>query len=260
MSNQTKQLAQRSRADQDYVETTTQLFQNQGSHVVEILATFEAQTGPIFTRAVLEKAAQQVDLVRKGSVTLGTLTHTPQFREFMQAPNALGDGITETNLDPDFPPYASIEFLKAYDLASKDGKQPPYTIDSADMNSVHWRRSFMDTVTLKRDDDIDHPVRKEPAALQEQFVRRKKPNFQDMLRNTPFWANLMNRLDKLTVKVDNIVCLALGDLAAKDNDQGRRQAAYCLQHSLACLISAHLTARYIDDMSEIWQPEIPLVA
>ncbi|KAI8930881.1 hypothetical protein NX059_011898 [Plenodomus lindquistii] len=257
MSGQMQEPPKRPQWRQNIFDTKVREWQNGELQYLENLTAFEAQSGPIFTRSLLEQAARQVELVRQGSSQIGQRLFSAEFKKSMDVQFVLGGGFDrQLAFQAVFEPAASLNFSKTFTMAQQNGICTPYSVHSGDYNA-----KFMHGVTLKPDDGVGHPTRKAAAALPEhprlnEMVNQYEANFFA----SPFCKKLLSQLDSLTVKVDNIVCLALGP-HVDGNGNGKVQVASFMQHLLALSISNHLAIRYEEESpSDVPHPDIPIVA
>jgi hypothetical protein len=199
-----------------------------GAQVFEDAASFEASLDnkPIFTRALIEQAAEQVQRVHKGE---------PQKdKRLIRIPHLLGGGSTNLQIPAHASPAVHISWTATFSLAKMGGRNAGYRITPC--NSID---NFTATEILKPDDP-NHPLRQRIALMRDPPELEEMKSFEAMFLASRFWANLRKHLDHLTVPVENIVCVALGSLFVEDKLDGR----HATQHLLACTISTYLSQRY----------------
>lgn len=206
--------------------------------MLENVSVFEEAVGhkPLFTRDVLKQAAS--DLAK---------THDPKTRnDKIVAPNVLGGGSSDVWNSGR---TSQIGWRSSYRLQAALGKLSFYSISS-------WSSSvsLADKYDLRPNDDATDPFRLRIAKMprpvdelnaiagpQQRFIRRS------------VWYEMTKLLRTLSVKVDNIVCIALGALHQDDFENGLSPNS-CGQNLVACCIAEYLESLYNDSKS------IPIIA
>ncbi|CAO2650145.1 Nn.00g014370.m01.CDS01 [Neocucurbitaria sp. VM-36] len=207
-----------------------------GPRVLVDVKSFEATMGnePIFTRALIEQAAKQVEQIRS--------RHSQTEKQLLKIPHLLGGGADIVHIPSCPSPAVTLSWRHTFSLADKGGKSAPYHIRQKDTGT-----NLIMTETLKPDDP-NHPVRKHVAHMQDPPEMEDMERFEAILLASPFWVRVKQCVDTLQVEVKNIVCMAMGSLF-EDTDthkavKGKMSARRCTQHLLACMISAYLSQRY----------------
>ncbi|KAI4638381.1 hypothetical protein J4E93_010181 [Alternaria ventricosa] len=201
-----------------------------GPQVFEDARAFEASldNGRIFTRAFFEKAAEQVEIVRKGDPNM----------PFMLLPRVLGNGEVEKRVPPCASPAVSLSFSGVFICAS-DTMRPAYHIRTPHQGTKY---DFSDTRALKPDSLQNTGEQASlPYSSSEEYKGIPKV-LETSLLQSRFWASVRQQLDALTVPVDNIVCVALGAMHGTE-EEGRKEDTSATQHVLACAISTYLSQR-----------------
>lgn len=226
--------------------------QSYGAHVFEDAGAFEASLDnkPIFTRAFLEKAAEQVEIVRRGE--------SDPNKQFMCLPNVRGDGHRKLRIPPHACPAVSLAFHGVFNSASDEGTLPVYHIGTYRHSSKY---DFSDTMVLKPNDTQNTPQQAlANRPNREQYNEIPKVLETSLLRSR-FWASVREHLNTLSVQVDNIVCIALGTLHRTEEEGREESDRSASQHMLACAISTYLSQRYAATSSPTSTPTpIPIVA
>ncbi|KAF1848948.1 uncharacterized protein K460DRAFT_375720 [Cucurbitaria berberidis CBS 394.84] len=213
---------------------------------------FEETMGrPIFTRALIEQAANDVEQAREGvSRTANQLS---------DASLVLGAGARVGQISL---PVSYMYWVNTFTLAEGGNTvapHRPYYIGSNNEKTI-----FSATPTFKPNDP-DHPLRKHVASMPDPPELKLIEGYEAALLASPFWAGVRQRLDNLQVRIENIVCMALGTPFRYD-DMGNYAETVsdrrCTQHLLACAISKYLSQRYYASSapSPSSQTPIPIVA
>ncbi|KAI4679955.1 uncharacterized protein J4E88_005845 [Alternaria novae-zelandiae] len=205
--------------------------QSYGPQVFEDARAFEASldNGRIFTRAFFEKAAEQVEIVRKGDPNM----------PFMFVPRVLGSGQVEKRVPPYASPAVSLSFSGIF-IGASDKMRPAYHIRTPKQQGTNY--DFSDTRVLKPDSlqNTDEQASL-PCSSSEEYKGIPKV-LETSLLQSRFWASVRQQLDALTVPVDNIVCVALGTMHGTE-EEGQKEDTSATQHVLACAISTYLSQR-----------------
>ncbi|KAI4926735.1 hypothetical protein J4E85_007030 [Alternaria conjuncta] len=205
--------------------------QSYGPQVFEDARAFEASldNGRIFTRAFFEKAAEQVEIVRKGDPNM----------PFMFVPRVLGSGQVEKRVPPYASPAVSLSFSGIF-IGASDKMRPAYHIRTPKQQGTNY--DFSDTRVLKPDSLQSTRQQASPhCSISEEYKGIPRILEASLLRSK-FWASVREQLDALTVPVDNVVCVALGTLHGTE-EEGRKEDTSATQHVLACAISTYLSQR-----------------
>ncbi|KAI4646446.1 uncharacterized protein J4E79_010508 [Alternaria viburni] len=223
--------------------------QSYGPQVFEDARAFEASldNGILFTRAFFEKAAEQVEIVRRGDPNM----------PFMFLPLVLGNGQVEKRVPPCASPAVSLGFSGVF-IGASDMMRPAYHIRTPQHQDTKY--DFSDTRVLKPDSlQSTHEQASQQCSSSREYKGIPKALETSLLRGR-FWASVREQLDALTVPVDNIVCVALGTMYGTE-EEGRKDDTSATQHLLACAISTYLSQRYATTSSATSTPTpIPIVA
>ena len=117
--------------------------------------------------------------------------------------------------------------------------------------------------TLKPNDP-GHPLRDIVASMDESPQLPQLRDLEAALLASPYWAKLKKHLLNLEAKVDNIVCVALGDIVTHKGLLGPPTDELSLrsasQHLLATLISRFLSKHYAEAKSPTSsnEPKVPI--
>jgi len=223
--------------------------QSYGPQVFEDARAFEASldNGILFTRAFFEKAAEQVEIVRKGDPDM----------PIMYTPRVIGGGYVKGRVPAGASPAVSLSFSGVFICAS-DTMRPAYHIRTP--NHQDTKYDFSDTRALKPGSlQSIHEQASRRCSISEEYKGIPKV-LETSLLQSRFWASVRKQLDALTVQVDNIVCVALGTLHGTE-EEGRKEDTSATQHVLACAISTYLSQRYAAASTTTSTPSpIPIVA
>jgi len=222
--------------------------QSCGPEFFEDARAFEAalDNKPLFTRAFFEKAAKQVEIIRKGDPN----------RPFMFLPSVLGGEEVKGRVPSHASPAVSLGFSGVFNCAS-DTMSPAYHITTPHPKD---NLEFSDTMALKPDTlQSTHEQVSQRCSTSEEYKGIPKV-LETSLLQSRFWACVRKQLEALTVQVDNIVCVALGSLHRTDEEDWENNTP-ATQHVLACAISTYLSQRYAATSSATSTPTpIPIVA
>ncbi|KAI4604637.1 hypothetical protein J4E83_011056 [Alternaria metachromatica] len=223
--------------------------QSYSPQVFEDARAFEASldNGILFTRAFFEKAAEQVEIIRKGDPNM----------PFMFIPCVVGGEQVKKRVPPCASPAVSLGFSGVF-IAASDIMRPAYHIRTPHHQDTKY--DFSDTRALKPDSlQSTHEQASLRCSTSEEYKGIPKALETSMLRSR-FWASVREQLDALTVPVDNIVCVALGTMHGTE-EEGRKEDTSATQHVLACAISTYLSQRYAATSTTSSTPTpIPIVA
>jgi hypothetical protein len=220
-----------------------------GPRVFEDAGAFEAalDNKPIFTRALLEKAAVQVEIVRKGE--------TDPDKQIIYLPHLLGDGQREVRIPRHPSPAVRLGFSGVFIMASVRGNCSAYTIQPCREDSQH---EFSEIRALKPDEGQNTSQQELAQSPSPKETNMLLKALETCLLRSRFWASVREQLDALPVRVENIVCVALGTLLKSDKEEFHRSAS---QHVFACAIANYLSRRYAAASSVDTTPTpIPIVA
>ena len=224
--------------------------QSYGPQVFEDARAFEdsLDNGILFTHAFFEKAAEQVEIVRKGNPNMPLLF----------TPRVLGGGQVKGRVPARASPAVSLSFGGVFICAS-DTMRPAYHIRTPHHQNAKYE--FSDTMALRPDSlQSTHQQASPRCSTSEEYNGIPKSLETSMLRSR-FWASVRKQLDALTVPVDNIVCVALGTMHGRTEEEGRKEDTSATQHVLACTISTYLSQRYAATSTTSSTPTpIPIVA
>jgi len=225
--------------------------QSYGPQVFEDARAFEASldNGILFTRAFFEKAAEQVEIVRKGDPNM----------PLMFLPRVLGSGRVEKRVPPCASPAVSLSFSgSGVFMGASDTMRPAYHIRTP--NHQDTKYDFSDTRALKPNDLQNTYQQASPRCSTSEEYNGIPKVLETSLLQSRFWVSVREQLDALTVKVDNIVCVALGTIHGTE-EEGRKEDTSATQHVLACTISTYLSQRYAASSTTSSTPTpIPIVA
>ncbi|KAI4942711.1 hypothetical protein J4E91_009880 [Alternaria rosae] len=208
--------------------------QSYGAYVFEDDGAFEASLDnkPIFTSAFLEKAAEQVEIVRTGEPDPN--------KQFICLPNVRDDGYRKLRIPPHASPAVSLAFHGVFNSASDEGTLPAYHIGTYSHSSKY---DFSDTRVLKPNDTQNTPQQALANRPNREQYKEIPKFLETSLSRSRFWASVREQLDTLTVRVDNIVCVALGTLHRTEVEGREESDRSASQHVLACAISTYLSQR-----------------
>ena len=225
--------------------------QSYGPQVFEDARAFESslENGIIFTRTFFEKAAEQVEIIRKGDLIM----------PLIYLPRVLGSGQVEKRVPPCAQPAVSLSFSGVFICAS-DTMRPAYHIRTPHHQDTKYE--FSDTMVLKPDSLQSTHEQASPRCSTSEEYKGIPKVLETSLLESRFWASVREQLDALTVQVDNIVCVALGTMHGT-GEEGRKEDTPATQHVLACAISTYLSQRYAANStttSTLTPIPIPIVA
>jgi hypothetical protein len=145
----------------------------------------------------------------------------------MVIPHVLGDGEwTPVQVSGNYGPRKTMRFVPSFELAKKKGRKPLYTIEP--------ESGFLIENIFRPDDFDTNPVRKEiaqeapPATLLSELAA-----MQQRIQASQAMEDMKKVLIASPVRIDNIVCLALGNLC-KPNFRLQNMRG---EHLFACAIA-----------------------
>ncbi|CAE7179278.1 hypothetical protein CFE70_006041 [Pyrenophora teres f. teres 0-1] len=241
MSEEQQQTLRRSASAQSLKEREEKMILRIRPHPFENVAHFEA---PFFTRALLQRVASEVELARKGNCII-------------EMPHILGGGVTKLQLESRIATAVSLSWYTTMKIAEYIGKTPGYVITPHYLPSTS---RYTDSETLKgpiemlTPDDSSYRVWK---LIQQMPIPPSMDDgkvYENEVLMSKLWRDLPPRLDALTVRIENIVCAALG---APFLD-GKKSYRSVTQHLLACSVSRYLSQLYAKDSGDA--PSIPILA
>jgi len=197
----------------------------------------------VFTRALLEQAAKDVEQIRL----------TTRWKETITIPHVYGTGHTVITHDRWQP--CELGLSHSFRMSNARGAWPPYNIGLRTIAQV----TATDTV---KPDEPQHLLRLKVASLPDPDGLPEMRGFEAKLLASRFWKTLMPKLEKLEVRVENIVCAAFGnvynDSPGKEKELVERRIS---QHLFACAISNFLSEHYAStDTQPAERRSIPIVA
>ncbi|RMZ67532.1 Sensitivity To Red Light Reduced-like SRR1 [Pyrenophora seminiperda CCB06] len=201
-----------------------------GPHVFENVAAFEASmnNAPIFTRSLVERAANEAEMMRNG-------------KDIIEIPHICGGGVKK--IRPTGADAIKWSWLTTFAIAECKGKAPGYVIKS---DYTYFECSDVETLkgpveTLASNDRSLH-VWKQIRAMPIPPALDGVKGFEAMVLQSKIWQSLKKRLDELPMRIENVVCIALGGLLSEKELQLRTTT----QHLLACFTSRHLSQRHAE--------------
>jgi len=225
-----------------------------GPRVFQNVAASEAskQNTPIFTRSLVQRAAREVELVRRGKGTIG------EGRNTITIPHMRGCGVIEIRLRRRGAETASLNWLSIVAIAELEGRTPGYYITTGNQKQFD---EYSDIEMLKGPIDMFvstdrlHHIWKRIKQMPIPPALESVKGFEPIVLESKIWRSLQSRLDVLTVRIENIVCVALG--RHEDSKEGVSFRA-STQHLLACFASKYLSQRYAGASGVT--PSIPILA
>lgn len=201
---------------------------------------------PLFTRALLEQAAKDVEMLQDPG----------NWKVKISIPHVLGDGVFTTEVPFDQYHPRTLRFVRSLEMVEVEpvGACAPYDV------AQDWNINRITATDTLKPNDSEQPLRQLVATLPDPPDLQEVRAIEAELLGSPFWANLKPQLEHMPVRIDNIVCVALGDLyptSHPDEDELLSQR-HSSQHLLACAISRHLSQHYASTDSPA--ADIPIIA
>jgi hypothetical protein len=188
--------------------------------LLEDVGAFEKSVGnkPLFTREVLEQAAADVAKARKN--------------EQVVVPHVLGNGTRQIWSGREWH-APSLFWTHSWGLAAVQGKMSLYSLTGSSWST--WSTSaVVEKYDLRPDDQSTNVQRQKlesyPAPV---GVLDQMAELQSRILKHKVWSTITKLLVDLPVKVDNVVCLALGSLYLQPWTSSQHLLAICMADFLA---------------------------
>jgi hypothetical protein len=155
--------------------------------------------------------------------------------------------------------------LTSYTIAKSLGHCPPYKFIFRAMSVAPEEDSpEMAVLNTLKPNDPGHPLRQKVARMDEPPQLQQLRDLEAALMASSYWAKLKKHLLKPEAKVDNIVCVVLGDVVTSEGTFGPptnvlspRSASQNLLATLICRLLSECYAEVESPTTSI-EPKVPI--